>query len=640
MKILLFGGSGLLGTELKKINNEILCPTHQECDITNQKAVFDYIFSVKPNIIINAAAATDNRKIVKNPSSAVATNIIGAANVALAANNIHSRLVYVSTEYVYAGDRGNYKETDEIKPFNVYAWTKLGGECSAVTVGNHLIIRTTFGSAAFPYQQAFVDKWSCKDYVDVIAPMIYEAAISPLSGIVNLGTERKTLYHYAKKRNPSVIPIKIANSHHSTPVDTSFNLQKWMDYKAGFIAKPHIKCRCCGSSKLIKYLDLGLMPLANNLEPTSQLARNKERFPLQVLFCEDCYLSQLSVVIDPEKMFSYYTYRSSINAGYVNHCKKMSVDFKEKYNLDSNSFHVDIAGNDGTLLKQFKNTIGLKVLNVDPATNLVAVAEAEGIESLADFWSVALAEQVVVSHGHADLITATNVFAHVDNVKDFIKAAKILLKPEGVLVLEFPYLVDFINSVEFDTIYFEHLSYFSILPLHKLCENMGMKIVDVEKQNIHGGTVRVTIAPNNSLRCAQPSVNNTIACEKSLGVNDFSWYAGYSDKVHGIIANFSDHLIKLKTSGKRIAAFAASAKGNTLLNSACISTDIVDYIADETPEKIGKFSPGTGIAIVNKQTLIKNPPDYIIILSWNFAEEIIEKLNKIYKGEYIIPIKL
>ena len=638
--ILLFGGSGLLGTELKKLDNHIICPTHTECDISIKEEVDNYINSVKPDIIINAAAATDNRKIIKNSKNAILTNVIGAANISLAANDTHARLVYISTEYVYAGNRGNYSENDELYPFNLYAWTKLGGECSAVSVENHLIIRTSFGPNIFAYNQAFTDKWSSKDYVGIIAPMIYEAALSPLSGVLNLGTERKTLYEYAKRKNKDVVPIKISNSYHSTPADTSFNLQKWINYKQESTAKPHTKCRCCGSINLKKYLDLGLMPLANNLEATSQLARAKERFPLQVLFCENCYLSQLSVVIDPEKMFSYYTYRYSINHGYIIHCKDMATEFQQKYNLIKDSFHVDIAGNDGTLLKQFKNAIGLKVLNVDPASNLVAVAESDGIESIADFWSLKVAKNISNTHGYADLITATNVFAHVDDVNEFITAAKILLKPDGVLVLEFPYLIDFIISVEFDTIYFEHLSYFSILPLDKLCKNIGMKIIDVEKQNIHGGTVRVTIAPEGSQRNADLSVANFISIEKSIGVDKFNWYSGYSDQVHAVISNFSNHLVKLKTSGKKIAAFAASAKGNTLLNSAFIGTDIIDYIADETPEKIGKFSPGTGIAIVNKQMIVKNPPDYMVILSWNFADEIIEKLNKIYHGEYIIPTKL
>ena len=639
MKILLFGGSGLLGRKLQKIDSRITCPSHGECDIVDLDSVSRLVHSVMPDIIINAAAVLDNRTIVTNPSLAVSANIIGAANIALAASDTNARLVYISTDYIYKGDRGNYKETDEIYPFNLYAWTKLGGECSAMAVKNRLIIRTSFGASVFPYRQSFIDKWSAKDYVDVLAPMIYEAALSPLSGILNLGTERKTLYGYATKRNDNIVPVKVSRSVYNTPIDTSFNLQKWIDYKAEATARQRTTCRCCGSSDLRKYLDLGLMPLANNLESTSQSARTKDRFPLQVLFCGDCFLSQLSVVIAPETMFSYYTYRSGINKGYVTHCKEMATDFAKRYGLTADSFHVDIAGNDGTLLKQFKQVIGLKVLNVDPATNLVAIAESDGIESMAEFWSVDLAEQISRSHGCADLITATNVFAHVDDVNGFMAAARLLLKPDGVLVLEFPYLVDMINSVEFDTCYFEHLSYVSILPLKYLCDTLGMRIISIERQSIHGGTVRVAIAHESSSRETESSVASFVAAEKAIGVDSFEWYASYSGKVNKIIADFADNLVKLKASGKKIAAFAASAKGNTLLNSACISTDIIDYIADETPEKIGKFSPGTGIPIVHKQTLVKNRPDYVVILSWNFAAEIIEKLNKIYDGEYIVPIQ-
>lgn len=639
MKIILFGGSGILGTELQKISTEIICPPRKEIDITNYDKMYEYITIHNPDLIINASAETDNRKIEKFPSTAIYTNIIGSANVSMICHELGIRLVYISTDYCYKGDRGNYKETDEILPFNLYAWTKLGGECSTVAVKNHLIIRTSFGKNIFDYKEAFIDKWVSKDYVDIIAPMIYEAALSPLTGIVNIGTERKTIYQYAQTRNENVIPVKIEDRNFITPYDNSFNLQKWMNYKSNkSIANSHNTCRICDSNNLIKYLDLGLMPMANNLEFTAQRSKNVELFPLQVLFCKDCSLSQLSVVIDPNKMFSYYTYRSSVNAGYVKHCKDMAIQLKDKFNLNENSFHIDVAGNDGTLLKQFKEVIGLKVLNIDPATNLVAIAESMGIDSIADFFGKELSLKVLKKYGSVDLITATNVFAHVDHVKDFILSAKCLLKPKGVLVLEFPYLVDFIEGFEFDTIYFEHLSYLSILPIRKLCQITDMKIISVEKQNIHGGTVRVTITHHDSEIDIEKSVDLFVQNELMLNYDKIEKYANWSASIKNIINEFSLKIIELKKQGYKVAAFAASAKGNTLLNSACMNTDIINYIADETPEKIGKFSPLTGIPIVNKQMLINDPPDYLIILSWNFKEEIMAKLNNIYKGKYIIPI--
>lgn len=639
MRIILFGGSGTLGAELLKINSTIIAPKRNEIDITEFQKLREFILIHNPDTIINASADIDNRKIEKFPANAINTNIIGAGNISIICRELGIRLIYISTDYIYKGDKGNYKETDEILPFNLYAWTKLGGECSTVTVKNHLIIRTSFGKNTFDYPEAFVDKWVSKDYVDVIAPLIYEASVSPLTGVLNLGTERKTLYQHAKERNENVKPVKIADTNYFTPYDNSLNLQKWIDYKSDkSIAKPHSECRICGSKKLIKYLDLGLLPLANNLEFTAVRAKEKQRFPLQVLFCEECYLSQLSVVIDPEKMFSYYTYRSSVNAGYVKHCQEMAQQLKQKLKLNADSFHIDIAGNDGTLLKQFKDLIGLKTLNVDPATNLVAIAESLGVESIADFWGTALADKIINKYGYADLITATNVFAHVDNVKDFILSAKKLLKPNGVLVLEFPYIIDFIEGMEFDTVYFEHLSYMSVHSVNRLCEIMDMKMISVEKQNIHGGTIRVSIVHNNSSVEADKNVHQYISNELNSVYNTIDKYKQWAESVKNIINDFSLNILKLKKQGYKIAGFGASAKGNTLLNCAGMNTDIVKYIADETPEKIGKYSPMTGIPIVNKQQLIKDPPDYLIILSWNFSDEIIEKVSKIYNGKYIIPI--
>lgn len=641
MKILLFGGSGTLGKELLALNSEIIVPTRRQMDISG---TFDelsaYVKQVNPDIIINAAAEIDNRSVDRDANPAIFANIVGAANVSSICINNGIRLIYISTDYIYKGDRGNYKETDEIFPFNLYSWTKLGGECSAKCVKNHLIIRTSFGKNVFDYNEAFNDKWTSKDYVDIIAPMIYEAAISPLVGVLNVGTERKTVYDYASNRNSAVEAVRTANTSYFTPQDTSLNLQKWIDYKSsGSMAKPHHKCRVCGSTNLTKYLDLGIMPLANNLEFTSERAKNKDRFPLQVLFCNDCNLSQLSVVIDPSKMFSYYTYRSSVNLGYVSHCKNMAKDLKSRFDLTDKSFIVDIAGNDGTLLKAFMSELNSNnVLNIDPATNLTAIAEADGVRSINSFWSLKLAIDLRHKLGEADLITATNVFAHVDNVVDFIRASHEMLKIGGVLILEFPYLIDFIEKYEFDTVYFEHLSYFSIIPLVELCNNTGMEVLSVERQNIHGGTVRVCISRKESMLAVDSSVYDFCKMEIVGGYNSISKYRDWADVIKSNITNFSSKLLELKKRGCSISAFAASAKGNTLLCSSGINTDIVDYIADETPEKIGKYSPITGIPIVNKSEIIKNPTDYIIILSWNFKDEIIDKLNKIYKGKYIIPI--
>jgi dTDP-4-dehydrorhamnose reductase/SAM-dependent methyltransferase len=637
MKILLIGGSGMLGTELRKLNPAIIAPSSDECDIVRWGHVVAGYEKSIPDIIINAAAIKDNRKIEQNPSEAIRVNIQGAGNLANLCFEKNIRYVYISTDYIYRGDRGNYKETDEILPFNLYSWMKLGGECSARAVKNHLIIRTSFGANEFEYKEAFVDKWVSKEYVDKIAPMILEATMSPLTGVLNLGTERKTIYQYASQRS-QVKPVKLSDTSHLTPYDNSFNLQKWMDYKSSNpTAKPHTRCRICRSDKLTKYLDLGLMPLANNLEVTSIRAREKERFPLQVMFCEDCGLSQLSVVVDPVKMFSYYTYRSSVNGGYVKHCRDMAHDLKGKFNLTTDAFVIDIAGNDGALLKEFQDEIGCRVLNIDPATNLAAISEAQGVPAIADFWNEETARRATVDN-KADLITATNVFAHVDDVRSFLENCERSIKDEGVIVLEFPYLIDFIENMEFDTVYFEHLSYMSLLPLHKLCGMIGLKIIEAEHIAIHGGSIRVTIAKENSSYRVADNVMWFLHDENEKGFNKIDRYKKWAIDVQKSIRVFGNKVLALKKQGFKIAAFAASAKGNTLLNAAGLNTDIIDYICDQTPEKIGKYSPGTGIAIVHPQELTKNPPDYVIILSWNFANEIAPKIRELCNAEIIIPI--
>jgi len=637
MKVLLIGGSGLLGKELQAINRDMECPTRIGFDITEPLSAWSNIQDF--DIVINAAAFKDNRSIELDPRTAIETNIIGAARLSLACYENNIRYVYISTDYIYPGDRGNYHETDPILPANIYAWTKLGGECSAKAVKNHLIVRTTFGPSQFEYKQAFTDKWTSKDYVEVIAPMIMEAALSPLTGILNIGTERKTLYDHAIKKN-KVKGVRLGDSSFTTPYDTSFNLQKWMDYKSlKPMAKPHTNCRVCGSDKLVKYLDLGLMPLANNLEFTSIRAKQADRFPLQIMFCESCGLSQLSVVIDPEKMYSYYTYRSGVNEPYQVHCRDMAFDVGKKYGPPI--FHIDIAGNDGTLLKSFCDHYRFddyKCLNVDPASNLTAISQANGIPSKNEFWSSAVAGEILQEYGPADLITATNVFAHVDDVTDFLNACKHTLNDDGVLLIECPYIIDFIENMEFDTTYFEHLSYMSVMPMHKLCSSLGLKIIDVEKQSIHGGTIRVTIAKDSSNHIVQPSVMKFMDMEFQSRFNEITAYKKWNDRVKETIKEFSTAVLKLKKEGAKIACFAASAKGNTLLNSCNLSTDIIDYIVDQTPEKIGKYSPGIGIPIVNISELSKNPPDYIIILAWNFSEVIIPKIRKECNAKIIIPI--
>lgn len=384
-----------------------------------------------------------------------------------------------------------------------------------------------------------------------------------------------------------------------------------------------------------------MMPLSNNL--LERFDDPVDYYPLRVALCEDCQLSQLTVVIDPHLLFDHYVYRSSISQGFKDHCKRMAIDLGEKYdNINAFSFHIDIAGNDGALLNEFNKIYAYHgpCLNVDPAQNLVKINEAQGIRQFTTYWGrEAVNHLETTTWPHADLITATNVFAHVHNVREFLESCKKALAPTGVIVLEFPYLLDFIERNEFDTVYFEHLSYFSIRPLVLLCNIVGLRLVNVTHQDIHGGSVRCEIRfpeymPNTS-------VDYYLASEQKFGADKIETYRNWTKRIIFVIDDFRRSILKLTGDGFKVWGFAASAKGNTLLNAADIDARHIPYIVDETPEKIGKYSPGVSILIVDMAKLIQDQPDYLVILSWNFGQEIIDKCRVAgYRGRFIFPLTM
>lgn len=395
--------------------------------------------------------------------------------------------------------------------------------------------------------------------------------------------------------------------------------------------KQHTNCRVCGNDDLKLYLDLGMMPLSNNLCEQGEEAK---RYPLKVLLCEKCGLSQLSIVVFPETLFSNYSYRSGISAGYRAHCRQMCKDL----GVQAGDFVIDIAGNDGTLLHEFQQLTGCNGLNVDPAMNLVPINEAAGVRQFTAFWGKEAADHLKrTDWPKARFVIGTNVFAHVDDVKEFLTAAASVLTDDGRIVLEFPYLIDFIENNEFDTVYFEHLSYFSVRPLAKLCYQIGLIIQHVKHIPIHGGSIRVEIG-----RVGVVNSGSFIHGEIESGYGELQTYLNWSSRVQSIIQGFRNGILELKRQGVRIAGFAASAKGNTLLNTAGITSKEIDILIDETPEKWGKYSPGTGIPICNPTEWgveMWNTFHYMVILSWNFKDEIIAKVRAAgYTGKFILPL--
>jgi len=275
------------------------------------------------------------------------------------------------------------------------------------------------------------------------------------------------------------------------------------------------------------------------------------------------------------------------------------------------------------------------VLNVDPAENISAVAESLGIATINKSWSQEVAQELLDNNGRPKLITAMNVFHRVDDVRGFLAAARHCLYEKGALILEFPYAMDFIENREFDTLYFEHLSYLLIGPVAELAAKEGMQVFDVQKQDIHGSTVRVFLGVEGAYE-VKPSVADFLGREESGGYHDIVIYREWTGEIDALIDDMAAQLKKLKNAGAQIAAFAASAKGNTLLNACLLDTATIDYIVDDTPEKISRFSPGTGIPIVDRSVLADDPPHYLVILAWNFAREIIGNTSA-FGGKYIVP---
>lgn len=399
-------------------------------------------------------------------------------------------------------------------------------------------------------------------------------------------------------------------------------------------------CRSCKGTNLMPYLDLGITPLANGLIRPEAVGKNELKFPLVVCYCRDCSLSQLSVVVNPEILFRNYFYMSSISNTFKAHCNNISSDLVDIMNLEGNDLVVDVASNDGCLLQEFKKK-HVRTLGVEPAENLAKLANSGGIETLNSFWDRETAIKISKEYGGAKVITAFNVFAHVDDVHGFVQNAKVALKDDGILVIEVPYLIDFLEKHEFDTVYHEHLSYFLLKPLQHILDKNGMRIIQVKKYPIHGGTIEVRAVKNNDhYKNTVSNVEDFIIVEKNLGFYKEAPYLNFANEVQNIKKNLIELIRDLRQNGKKIAGFAASAKGNTLLNYCGIDSSMVKYIVDETPTKQGFLTPGSHIPIVSMSTLADDPPDYLLILAWNFVEEITQK-TKIFKergGKYIIPI--
>ncbi len=398
-------------------------------------------------------------------------------------------------------------------------------------------------------------------------------------------------------------------------------------------------CRGCGNSQLRKFLPLGLSPLANSFLRSPEDFVDEQAFPLDVYFCESCYLVQLLDVISPELLFRDYIYVTGTSDTIAAHNKEYAQTVVDLLQLNAQDLVVEVASNDGSLLTCFK-AHGVRTLGIDPAVNIVEKARAKGIESIAEFFNSQLAVKVRQSHGAARAIIGNNVLAHVDETQDFLSGAQQLLTDDGLLIVEVPYLGELLDRLEYDTVYHEHLCYFSVSALMRLFEIAGMRITRVDHVSVHGGSIRVYGGKETTIHNHSAEVAALAEKEKSAGMVSLPNYLDFSSSVEANRAAIVALLKDLRNQGKTVVGYGAPAKGNTLLNYCSISTDLLAYTVDKNPMKVGLFTPGMHIPVRPVSTLLELQPDYVMILAWNFAEEIMQQQHEYQQrgGKFIIPI--
>jgi SAM-dependent methyltransferase len=396
-------------------------------------------------------------------------------------------------------------------------------------------------------------------------------------------------------------------------------------------------CRSCGHAGLRQVLDLGRVPLANALLTAERLREPEDRFPLELYFCPQCALVQIGETVPPERLFRDYAYASSFSDTMLAHALTLVETLVDRRNLGPDSLVIEAASNDGYLL-QFYLERGVPVLGVEPAANIAELAKAKGIATLVEFFDHELGRRLAAEGRLADVIHAHNVFAHVPDPNRFVGGIKHALKPGGVAVVEAPYVRDLIAKLEFDTIYHEHFSYYSVSAVEALCRRHGLGICDVEMLPIHGGSLRLFIAHAGQPVSAR--VAEVLAREKSEGLLTFDYYRDFGDRVARLKDELLALLRQLKGDGHRIAAYGASAKGSTLMNAFGIDGSLIEFVVDRSNLKQGRFTPGNHLPILAPDALLERAPDYVLLLTWNFAAEILAQQSEFRRrgGKFIVPV--
>ncbi|MEJ2248004.1 MAG: class I SAM-dependent methyltransferase [Acidobacteriota bacterium] len=403
---------------------------------------------------------------------------------------------------------------------------------------------------------------------------------------------------------------------------------------------PKTKCRFCGAEVTQTFVDLGMSPLCESYVSLDQMNQMEPFYPLHVKVCSDCFLVQLEEYVAHEDIFSDYAYFSSYSDSWLAHARAYTDKMIEQYSLYKEIFVDDLAINEGYLLQYFVNR-NIPVLGIEPAANVAVVAEEKGVPTLVKFFGRELAMELAEEGRKADLILGNNVLAQVPDLNSFVAGMKILLKPAGLITLEFPHLLRLVAENQFDTIYHEHFSYFSLLTTDHIFQAHGMKIFDVEEISTHGGSLRVYgCHQEDGSKPVSSKVTALLEREKVAGCGQLEYYASFAEQVEKTKYQLLEFLIQAKKSGKTIAGYGAPGKGNTLLNYCGIRTDFIDYTVDRSPHKQGKFLPGTHIPIYHPDRITETRPDYVFILPWNLKNEIMQQMAHIreWGGQFFVPI--
>jgi len=399
------------------------------------------------------------------------------------------------------------------------------------------------------------------------------------------------------------------------------------------------RCRLCGSGLERTFVDLGMSPLCESILAADRLDAMEPYYPLHALVCGTCFLVQLKEYVGPEQIFGEYAYFSSYSTSWVAHAKAYCAMIKERLGLGPDSLVVELASNDGYLLQHFL-PLGVPVLGIEPAANVARVAIDKGIATEVDFFGTRLADAMVAAGRQADLIVGNNVLAQVPDLNDFVAGTARLLAPEGVITLEFPHLERLMAENQFDTIYHEHFSYFSLITIEHLAERHGLRLIDVEELSTHGGSLRVYLTRRGSVRPIAARVGRLLGRERSAGLCDLAAYSSFAEQVRCTKRKLLAFLIAAKDEGKTICGYGAPGKGNTLLNYCGIGTDFLDFTVDRNPYKHGRFTPGMHIPIYPVDAIDALRPDYVLILPWNLKDEIVEQMRHIadWGGRFVVPI--